>query len=445
MTAEPQAESRGARALEFLTQIRSHELRAVALAFACNFMLLASYYVLRPVRDTVVMGYGVDALQNLFTGTFVGTLIASPVYAVLASRITLKRLLPGIFWFWFLNVVLFAVLFSDAPSSSRRLAGAYYLWFSISNLFMVSVFWTLMVDLFSPRQATRVFALIAAGGSTGAIAGPLAVRLLVHRLGIAGVLALAAAGFLIVIVLVHLLMREKDRLREHGEEVQTSRLDHRLEGNPFAGFRELVRSGYSLNQAGFMLLMTWVNTVGYFLQTDVIASAFSGDEARAVAVADISLVVNVGSALVASFGLGRYVKRFGVTAGLALNPLIMLVAFVALALSPTLLMIQALQVVRQIGQFAIARPSREMCFTVVDQESRYKTKNIIDTLVYRFGDVSAAWILAGLRAVGLRVEGSCAAGFGFSLLWGTVALALGRRYESLRAAQAPAAGPADPA
>jgi len=434
MNSEPsEPPSRLAQLLTRLTQIRPHERRALVLAFCCNFLLLASYYVLRPVRDTVATVFGVDQLQDLFTGTFIGTLIASPLYALLASHITPRRLLPGVFWFWLANVLVFAALFQGG-APGRALSAAYYFWFSIMNLFMVSVFWTLMVDLFLPQQATRLFPLIAAGGIIGSIAGPLVTRFAVRGLGLSGLLGLAAAGFVAVIVLVYLLMGEKERLRSLGEEVQPSRLDHRLASNPFTGFREIFKSSISLNQAGFMLLMTWVNTVGYFLQTEFAASLPVIAD-RTVAISDINLWVNAGSAVFAIFGFGRYVQRFGVTAGLTLNPLLMLIAFVALALSPTLLMIQALQVVRGIGQYAIARPSREMCFTVVDQESRYKTKNIIDTLVYRLGDVSSAWILDGLRAAGLRVLGSSAVGFGWSLLWGGVALALGRRYEVLRTRQ----------
>jgi ATP:ADP antiporter, AAA family len=427
--------SRLTRLLSLSTHIESHERRAVALAFLCNFMMMGSYYILRPVRDTTATVFGADQLQYLFTGTFIGTLIASPIYTWLASRLTLKRLLPGVFWFWVLNILLFQALFRLAPES-RAIAAAYYWWFSIANLFMISVFWSLMVDLFSSRQATRLFALIAAGGSIGSIAGPIVTRFAVHSLGLGGLLLLAAAGFLLVIVLVHLLMREKDRLRVVDKEAQHSTLDHQLAGNPFDGFGELLKSSISRNQAAFMLLMTWVNTVGYFFQTDAIANAFSAIESRAVAIADIALVVNIGSAIVLTFGLGRFVTRFGVTAGLLLNPLIMVVAFVALALSPTLLMVQALQVVRQVSQYAIARPSREICFTVVEQRSRYKTKNVIDTVFYRLGDVSSAWILTAIRAAGLRLAGSIGAGIGFSVLWGGVALMLGRRYESLRAQRA---------
>ncbi len=240
------------------------------LAFACNFMLLASYYILRPVRDTVATVFGTDQLQLLFTGTFIGTLIASPIYAWLTAHVRLNRLLPGVFWFWVANVLLFQVLFKAAPDN-RWIGGAYYVWFSVVNLFMISAFWTLMSDLFSASQATRLFALIAAGGSLGAIAGPLLVRVVVHATGLGGLLLIAATGFLGVIALVHLLMREKENLRLKVEGSQPTTLDHDLAGGALDGFWALLRSPYSRRQAAFLLLMTWVNTVAYFMQTDLIA------------------------------------------------------------------------------------------------------------------------------------------------------------------------------
>ena len=172
--------------------------------------------------------------------------------------------------------------------------------------------------------------------------------------------------------------------------------------------------------------------MAYFFQTDLIARSFQALESRAQALADIDLVVNVCSALILILGLGKLVQKFGVTAGLVLNPIIMVLAFLGVALSPSLFMIQALQAVRRVAQYAIARPSREICFTVVDQSSRYKTKNVIDTVVYRFGDVSAAWVQAGLRAAGFGFHGAIALGVGTSVLWGLVASSLGRRYERLR-------------
>jgi AAA family ATP:ADP antiporter len=420
-----------ARLLDVRAQVAAHERRAVALAFMCNFVLLGSYYILRPVRDTVATVVGVGQLQNLFTATFAGTLLAAPIYAMLASRFRLTRLLPGVFWFWLSNVLLFQLLFRLAPQNFW-VAAAYYVWFSVVNLFMISVFWSLMVDMFTAAQATRLFALIAAGGSIGAIAGPLLTRLLVSRLRLSGLLLVAAAGFLIVILLVYRLMREKERLRDSCGQVQQTTLDHGLPGNPFEGFSQLLKSRYLMSQAAFMLLMTWVNTIGYFLQTDVIAHAFAAVEGRAQAIADIDLVVNIATALILTFGLGRLVQRFGVTAGLLLNPVIMLIAFLVVVISPSLIIVQGLQVVRRVAQYAIARPSREICFTVVEQSSRYKAKNVIDTVVYRFGDVSSAWMQAGLRAAGFGLGGAVAVGIGACIAWGGVARYAGRRYEKIR-------------
>jgi ATP:ADP antiporter, AAA family len=413
-----------------MSGVASYQRKAVALAFLCNFLLMGSYYILRPVRDTVATIVGVGQLQQLFTATFIGTFIASGVYTALATRVKLTRLLPGVFWFWLCNVVLFGLLFSLAPEN-RWLGSAYYVWFSVTNLFMISVFWSLMVDVFSPEQATRFFALIAAGGALGAIAGPLLTRLLVGTLGLSGMLLLAAAGFALVIVTVHLLMREKVRLRE-SSDAQQSTLDHALKGNAFEGFGQLLKSRYVLNQAAFMLLMTWVNTVAYFCQTDLIARTYTGIASRTQAIADIDLVVNICTASILLLGLGRIVQRFGVTAGLILNPLLMVIAFLATALSPTLFMIQILQVVRRVAQYAIARPSREICFTVMEQSSRYKAKNVVDTVVYRFGDVSSAWVQAGLRSMGYGMNGAIAVGVAASVLWGAAALFLGRRYEKIR-------------
>ena len=419
------------RLLSLAAQVERHERRAVMLAFLCNFVLLGSYYILRPVRDTVATLYGVEHLQTLFTATFLCTLIASPIFTWLASRFKLTRLLPGVLVFWLANVLLFALLFSVAPQN-RWITAAYYVWFSVANLFMISVFWSLMVDIFSASQATRLFAFISAGGAFGSIGGSLLTRLLVAQAGLTGMLLIAAAGFAAVIVLALSLIREKARLRRDTSETQHSTLDHALRGNALDGFRQVISSRYAGNQALFMLLMTWVNTIAYFFQTDMIAQAFPAVASRTQALADIDLVVNLCTAVILTFGLGRFVQRFGVTAGLLLNPLIMIVAFAGISVAPSVFVIQLLQVVRRVAQYAIARPSREICFTVEAQASRYKAKNVIDTVVYRFGDLSAAWLQSGLRAAGYGMHGAVAAGVGASIAWGAAAVSLGRQYEAAR-------------
>ncbi len=425
----------------WFADVRPQERRAVALAFLGNFMLLASYYILRPLRDVMATVVGAGMLQQLFTGTLLLTLVCAPLFAWLTDTFRLARVLPGVFWFWVANLLLFHLLFVHWPDS-RGLAAAYYWWFSVVNLFMISVFWSLMADVFAPAQAGRLFALIAAGGSSGAILGPLATRALIAPLGVSGLLLVAAAGFVLVSVLLQRLMREKQRLQSLHAEVQSSTLDHRLEGSAWDGFKVLFSSAYAMNQALFMLLMTWVATIAYFLQTDLITRGYSGIAARTVALADIDLVVNVCSAVILIFGLGRFITRWGVTAALVASPLLMALGFVAMALSPTLRVMQAMQVLRRVSQYAIARPSREICFTVVPQASRYKAKNVIDTVAFRFGDVSAAWVQAGLRTLGFGSGGVLGMGLLASGAWAAVALALGRRYEQLRHdAPAPAAVP----
>jgi ATP:ADP antiporter, AAA family len=407
------------------------ERYAALLAFCCNFLLLGSYYILRPIRDTVATIVGVGHLQQLFSATFLGTLLAAAAYTVLASRVRLTRLLPGLFWCWLINVLLFAALFRFTPGSPW-LGAAYYVWFSVANLFMVSVFWSLMVDVFSPTQATRWFALIAGGGALGGIAGPVLTHLLVQPLGLSGLMLLAAAGFSAVIVLLHLLIRQKAWLRVHCAEAQHSTLERSLGGGLWEGWGTLLRSRYVLTQAAFILLMTWVGTIAYFCQTDLVAHAYSGVGERARALADIDLVVNVSTAAVLLFGLGRFLRRFGVTASLLLNPLLLIGAFTATLMSPTLLMIQLLQIVRRVGQYAVARPSREVCFTVVEQGSRYKAKALVDTVVYRFGDVSAAWLQDGLMSLGYGLEAALVLGILSAATWSAVAAALGSQYRRAR-------------
>ena len=398
-------------------------------------MLLGSYYILRPLRDTMATVFGVNELQNLYTGTFVLIFLAAPLFSWIAARVKLSGLLPGVFWVLLVNLLIFYGLFHVAPHN-RWSAAAYFCWFSAINLILISVFWTLMADVYSASQATRFYSFIAAGGSLGAICGPLITRAFVERLGVDGLLLIAIAGFCVVLVLVHLVMGEKPKLRALGGDAQQTTLDHNLPGNPFRGFELLFKSLFIMGQAAFILLMTWIATILYFLQTDLISRAYAVIEQRTVAFADVDLYVNICAAAILILGQGRVMQRFGVTASLVLSPVIMVAACVALLASPTLFMVQTARALQRISQYAIARPSREVLFTVIDQQSKYKAKNVIDTVVYRFGDLTAAWMQGGLRAGGFGVAGAVTVGAGVSLAWGFVALALGGRYEQLSGARA---------
>jgi ATP:ADP antiporter, AAA family len=422
------------RILGMVGEVEPAERRAVLLGFAAYLLLLATAYLLRPLRDTMATVFGVDGLQQLFTLTFTATLLFSPLFTWLTTRVRLASLLPAVFAVLAVCVLVFYLLFRVSPGS-RVVAGAYYTWYSTINLLMISVFWTLMVELFSASQATRLFAFIAAGGSIGSIIGAVVTRSAVQSIGIGGLLLLAAALLASLVWLTLWIIAEKSSLQLHSVEAQSSTMDHALSGGALDGFTEVLKSAFMRNQMWFTLLMTWVNTVAYFVQTDLVARSFSGLEQRAAAIADIDVIVNILTAAILCFGLSRFVRRFGVTASLLLNPLVMIVAFVTVALSPVLLVIQAVQVTRRVAQYAIARPAREMCFAVVPQASRYRAKNVVDTIVYRTGDVTAAWLQAGLRGAGFGYAGTMALGLVCTGLWSASALALGRQYQRLRGEQ----------
>jgi AAA family ATP:ADP antiporter len=292
------------------------------------------------------------------------------------------------------------------------------------------VFWTFMADIFSRTQAKRLFGFVAAGGTFGGIVGPAVATLLSVRIGNSNLMLIAAAGFAATAVLVRMLAGEKHRLMAVSAEAQRTTLEHRLRGNPFDGFRLLWRSPYLLLLALFLLLMTWISTIVYFQLGELISKAFSNHAARTQAYATIDLAVNCLAVVIQLFGTGRFITRFGVGTGLLLNPVIMVVAFLAIAFSPVLLVLGGIQIVRRVAEYAVAKPTREMLFTVVDQESRYKAKNVIDTVVYRFGDFSSAWVSALILPYG--VAGLAVFGIVTSAVWFPVAYVLGKRYESAR-------------
>lgn len=413
--------------------IEEFELRAVILSMLYFFFLFGSYSIVKPVRDAMGTVYGMSHIQELFTGTFLLSLVLAPVYSGLAARIRLSTFLPWVYGFVAASILLFYALFHSVTQADqvRWIAAAFYVWVSTFNILIISVFWTFMADIYSRTQAKRLFGFVAAGGTLGGIAGPAIATFLVRQIGNNNLMLISALGFLVTAWLVHTLAQEKQRLVAKGVAVQHSSLDRKLAGNPFDGFRLLFRSRYLLLLALFLLLMTWISTIVYIQLGDLITKAFASREARTQAYAMIDLAVNSLAVLIQLFGTGRLIARFGVGTGLLVNPIIMVVAFLAVAFSPVLLLLGGIQVLRRVAEYAIAKPTREMLFTVVDQESRYKAKNVIDTVVYRFGDVSSAWVSAAILPFG--VAGLAIFGIAVSAVWFPVAWLLGRRYEAERA------------
>jgi len=418
-----------ARLLKLIATVEPSEMKAVLISLVYFFFLMASYFILRPLRDTMGTVWGTKHLQELYTGTFVVSFIVAPVFAGLASRIRLSRFLPWVNGFIALTLVAFYVLFSRV-TNDRWVAAGFFVWVSTFNLLTISVFWSLMADIFASGQAKRLFGFIAAGGTVGTICAPLFVQYSVDAIGPNNLLLVSAVGFVVTAFLVRVLEGEKRKLAAAGPDAQKTTLDRNLGGNPFDGFILMFKSPYLLMIGLFILLMTTISTVIYFQLQDVISNEFASRAARTKAFATIDFYTNLCAVLVQLFGTGRIISRFGVTLGLLLNPLIMVVAFLAVAFSPVLLVLGTVQVVRRFAEYAVAKPSRDMLFTVVDQESKYKAKNVIDTVVYRFGDLTSAWLSAAVLPYG--VTGLAVAGIVFSAIWFPIAWVLGRRYENAR-------------
>ena len=429
----PSERSPSARVLRRLTAVEPVEVRAVLLSMLYFLFLFGSYSIVKPVRDSMGTVYGMDHLQELFTVTFAASFVFSPLYAWLASRMKLSTFLPWVYGFIALTILAFGALYSAGSPAEHWIAAGFYVWVSTFNLLIISVFWSFMADIFSREQAKRLFGFIAAGATIGGIVGPIIAKYLPKVVGNNGLMLIAAAGFVVTAVLVVMLAREKERLIARGGDAQQTSLNHRLGGNPIKGFALIFRSPYLLLLTLFLLLMTWISTIVYFQLGDLIIKAYPDKEARTAVYASIDLYVNSLAVFVQLFGTGHIIKRFGVQAGLLLNPVIMVIAFLAVTFSPVLLILGGIQVIRRVAEYAVAKPTREMLFTVVDQESKYKAKNVIDTVVYRFGDVSSAWVSHAVQphgVVGLAIFGAIT-----SAVWFPIAWLLGKRYESVRSGE----------
>jgi AAA family ATP:ADP antiporter len=418
--------TRSTTLLERVFGVEPSESKAVITSFAYFFFLMASYFILRPLRDTMGTVYGIAHLQELFTGTFLVSFIVAPIFAGFASRIRLATFLPWVYGVIAITMVIFYILFQRV-ANDRWVAAAFYIWLSTFNLLTISVFWSLMADIFSSPQAKRLFGVIAAGGTLGTVASPAFITIFVKTIGTNNLLLISAAGFVVCAFLVRLLETQKRELIAIDAAAQKTTLERNLGGSPFDGFVLLFRSKYLLMIALFLLLMTCISTVIYFQLGDLITKGFASRAARTQAYATIDLATNSVALLIQLFGTGRFIQRFGVTTGLLLNPVIMVVAFLAVAFSPVLLVLGSIQVLRRFSEYAVAKPSRDMLFTIVDQQAKYKAKNVIETVVYRLGDLISAWLSAAILPFG--VAGLAIFGVVISVFWFPIAYLLGRQYE----------------
>ena len=398
------------------------------MAFAYFFFLLSSYYILRPLRDETGISGGVDKLPWLFSGTFIAMLVAVPAFSALAARMPRHRFIPIAYRFFILNILVFWALFSFAPAGLRvSSARAFFIWTSVYNLFVVSVFWSFMADIFRHEQGLRLFGFIAAGGSAGALVGPLLTTLLVKPLGPANLLLVSAVLLEIAVQCVRALHRWslQGSPRPSGQQP--------LGGDFLSGIRLVFRSRFLLGICLYVVLLTATATILYLEQARIVAHASGDPRERTALFARIDLVVNLLTLAVQAFVTGRLVKLAGVRFGIGLLPVLSVLGFVALGIAPTLIVLMAVQAVRRAAHYGIERPSREILFTDVNREERYKSKSFIDTVVYRASDAGTAWMSSGLQALGLGAAPLAGTAIALSLVWLWNSLSLARKDEALEA------------
>jgi AAA family ATP:ADP antiporter len=403
------------------------ELKAVLLSFAYFFFLLSSYYILRPLRDEMGVAGGVQKLPWLFTGTFLAMLAAVPAFSAVAARVPRHRFIPLSYRFFTANIVLFWALFATGTFRVGA-ARAFFIWTSVYNLFVVSVFWSFMADIFRHEQGTRLYGFIAAGGSAGALAGPLLTTFLVKPLGPTNLLLVSALLLEATVQCVRALHRWSTT--ERRDERRERAAEQPLGGSFISGIRVVFQSRFLLLICAYVLLLTATATFLYLEQAQIVAHASTDPRVRTALFARIDLVVNVLTLLIQGFVTGRLLRRFGVGVGLALLPILTVGGFVALAALPTVLVITVVQGIRRAAHFAIERPAREILFIDVPREQKYKSKNFIDTVVYRGGDAVTAWLSSALQALGLGIVPISALAVALSGVWLWNSLSLARKDEA---------------
>lgn len=420
------------------------ELVAALAGFALFFCLFCGYFMLRPIRESMGIQAGVENLQWLFTATFVVMLLAVPLFAWLNSRVPRIHFIDWVYGFFCLNLLSFALAFS-AMAESLWMARVFYVWISVYNLFVVSVAWSLMADVFDSPQAKRLFAFIAAGASVGGLTGPALSALLVGAIGAGGLALLAALLLAAAMLLKHYLMSWRERGgagRPGATAAESTRRP--VAGNPFSGMTRVFQSSYLVGISLFVVLLATVTTFLYFEQARLVGELFPNREEQVRVFGLIDFVVQAGALLAQVFITGRVAQRLGVRMLLAAVPVLVCAGFLILAMAPTFAALAGLMIVRRIGEYAFVRPGREMLFAPLDAESKYKAKNFIDTVVYRGGDAVSGWVkslidMLGYGAVLIALIGAlCAA------LWGLLGWHLGGRADRDETGVQPAIEEAEP-
>jgi ATP:ADP antiporter, AAA family len=414
-----------ARVLGRSANIDPKEMPAVIAAFILFFFIFAGYFAVRPVRETAGTILGRDRVAHLFLVTWVASIAIVPIYGWLVARVRRSVLLPFIYGFIAVALAAVGLVLKSDPDNVHSMQ-FFYVMISVLNLFMVSVFWSFLLELFNKEQAKRLFGVIAAGGTTGALAGPALTTLLVKQIGNTGVLFMGAAMFVITILCQRTLINIW-RGSGAGPAADGGR-DRPLGGNPFAGFTALFKSPYLLGISCFIILLATATTFLYFEQLRIVSETFHDKDTRTRVFSIIDTVVQSLTVVLQLFLTGRIAQRLGVIALVTFVPLLMVAGFVGLAFTGTFAILVTVMVLRRVGEYAFIRPGREMLFSTVDNETRYKVKNLIDVTIYRGGDALSSQVQDALGNAGWTPAFIATLGAVLAGVWALVGVFLGRAY-----------------
>jgi ATP:ADP antiporter, AAA family len=438
MTLETSGENSGAMALLQRGLARAlpatPQERAAALwSFAYFFTLLAGYYVLRPLRDQMAITGGIRNLPWLFTATFATLLVAQPLYGMLVAKLPRARFIPIVNHFFVINLALFW-LFLTLQIETALVARMFYVWVAVFSLFSVAVFWSFMADLFTADQGKRLFGFIGAGGTAGALLGPVLTISLSVPLGPTNLLIPAMILIEAAVFCVWRLEHAATAREAGGGGTE------RLGGGAFAALPELIRSPYLLGLAAWISLQSFCATILYFEQIHIVAAEVQGAGAQTRLFAGIDLAVNLLTLATQFLATGQLLKRFGTGVTAAALPAVYIGGFVAVFLAPTLAAVLAAQVAQRWIHFALANPARQVFYTVLDREAKYKAKNLIDVVIYRGSDALYGWVFDSLQYLGLKLGGIALVAAPVAAIWLVLSAALGRAQERrAKAISAPAA------
>jgi AAA family ATP:ADP antiporter len=396
-------------------------------ATAYGFFIMFSYYILRAVRDEISSADRGN-LQIIWTVVFVAMMVAVPLYSWLTSKFSRGVFVPLANRFFIACLIGFWLCLVFLPEGARPwIDRVFYVWSSVFALFVVTVFWGLVADCFTNEQGRRLFAFIAVGSSLGGIAGSTVTATLAESVPVFSLLLIACVPLEIASWCALILHKH---FGTGSVEVRGER-ERAIEGNAFSGMKAVFKSRYLMGIAVFIALMTFVSTMLYFQQAHLIAQAFDDRGVRTAFFAKIDLAVNILTILFQVYLTARIMKWVGVGVTLAAIPLVMTLGFVSLGIYPTLAILVVVQVIYRAGRYGLTKPSREVLWTVLGREAKYKSKPFLDAAVYRGGDLLSGWIYAGLAAVGLSIGAIALVAAPVAAVWVFLAVYLGREQEAL--------------